>query len=799
MPARPPALPPGHPRTHAARAAASTHARTRGLLRASHGRLLVCDLDWQLIEENHARARAQFWTSYLPHDLTCHGDLELNGRCSCEDAAVLSQSFDTTLSNCASGCRANASCAFYQFCATEETCTLFERCDFIQQLAVQMVNELYGIPPQGDFCRIADPEKCWKEIRRRSYLSLTHSDVPRCLFEEQYNACDALQQISGVEVTLTQRVSQKGSYACRVQGAFANAASDRVEILNAVPLKSVLQDDGRKWEGPRQSAIYTCELGPWQYIGNLSCQECIQVGTPSLGNFSSVSLPEVYFLEHRLMQLRKLLESGLSDRQLANKERQVLRACGSQQIVLKTACGSGEEEASYWQVDAASRQWNFSVPTAGTELGSSGGEFALQQLKFVPESRHPAKDISVAAQEDSGKLLPVTKVYNRGFVKWYVPGHGWALAHQQSVEDRNCTPGDVFQQWDFVKSASKDPSAATSERQLRKDTQALLQSHGADNGFVSMTDQENFVNVSNCEASLTLHDSTSASDGVDLALEIWEEANLDAQQRLCEGQFCKMAREAYQYVDHYEVVKTYGTPGLHGNGTKVLFACQAAESDQSSSQGSSCSQWASVSPEDLSKIYAAATTLMIEKVCPVLMNRSMSVSPAVAKLTNANGMTLKVLAAILRNAPYKTLPFDDARSWPFYYKGSSGERAQSMGYLSVAASGAFWGVTCPPGAVVVSEEKTLPHCLDIHASDSQEKLREVLSAYSGSATCPSGYAISGWYNLPGIKVKGNNLTGGPQNWTNLIGSCDQPSKPHCTAGHVVNAISYSQNQVWVLL
>ena len=36
--------------------------------------------------------------------------------------AVLSQSFDTTLSNCASGCHANTSCAFYQFCATSETC-----------------------------------------------------------------------------------------------------------------------------------------------------------------------------------------------------------------------------------------------------------------------------------------------------------------------------------------------------------------------------------------------------------------------------------------------------------------------------------------------------------------------------------------------------------------------------------------------------------------------------------------------------------------------------------------------------
>ncbi|CAE7779246.1 unnamed protein product [Symbiodinium sp. CCMP2456] len=337
-----------------------------------------------------------------------------------------------------------------------------------------------------------------------------------------------------------------------------------------------------------------------------------------------------------------------------------------------------------------------------------------------------------------------------------------------------CDANDVFQQWEFINNASKDPSAATGGRQPRKVTQ---------DDFVSLTDYENFVNVSNCEASLTLQDSASAIDGIDLALEIWDFANLDAQQR-----------QAYQYVDHYEVVKT------HGNGTKVLFACQAAEFDQSSSQGSTCSQWASVSPEDLSKIYTAATTLMIEKICPVLMNSSMSVSPSVAKPTNVNGMTLKVLAAILRNAPYKTLPFGDARGWPFFYKGSSGERAQSMGYLSVAASGdAFWGVTCPPGAVVVSEEKTLPHCLDIHASDSQE----VLSAYSGSATCPSGYAISGWYNLPGIKVRGNQLTGGPQNWTelkvfcrrtNLIGFCDHPSKPHCTAGHVVNAVSYSQNQ-----
>ncbi|CAE7374416.1 unnamed protein product [Symbiodinium sp. CCMP2592] len=211
-----------------------------------------------------------------------------SGPYTCEDTAVLSQSFDTTLSNCASGCHANASCAFYQFCATSETCTLFERCEFVQRLAVQMVNDLYGIAPQGDFCRIADPDKCWKEIRRRSYLSLTPSDVPRCLFEDQYNACDALQQISGVEagtcsrceyINASSEYATKGMQKVPLPAMFP--ATSQISIsCNYTTRMFSRQDDGRKWEGPRQSAIFTCvsgqwvgELGPWQYVGNLSCQE----------------------------------------------------------------------------------------------------------------------------------------------------------------------------------------------------------------------------------------------------------------------------------------------------------------------------------------------------------------------------------------------------------------------------------------------------------------------------------------------------------------------------------------------
>ncbi|CAE7521482.1 unnamed protein product, partial [Symbiodinium natans] len=61
-----------------------------------------------------------------------------------------------------------------------------------------------------------------------------------------------------------------------------------------------------EWHGPRDAALFTCvsgewlgEPGPWQSWENYSCLECIQIGTPSLQRLTSVSMPEVYYLEHR--------------------------------------------------------------------------------------------------------------------------------------------------------------------------------------------------------------------------------------------------------------------------------------------------------------------------------------------------------------------------------------------------------------------------------------------------------------------------------------------------------------------
>ena len=67
----------------------------------------------------------------------------------------------------------------------------------------------------------------------------------------------------------------------------------------------------------------------------------------------------------------------------------------------------------------------------------------------------------------------------------------------------------------------------------------------------------------------------------------------------------------------------------------------------------------------------------------------------------------------------------------------------------------------PPNCSATSHRLMLPYCLQIGASTEQ-----VFTSFTGSASCPVGSAVSGWYNLPGVPVKGGTL-GGPKNFTGL--------------------------------
>ena len=243
--------------------------------------------------------------------------LIFTGPFTCEGNAKLDELRSTTLQGCAKDCRGKKSCRFYQFQATSGDCLLFEQCDYLQRINVPVENTLYGIPPEGHFCRIADPVGCWQEIKRRSLLSLTPSDLPSCIFQAQFEACDALQMISGQErgqCSVCEYVDSSTPYALRgmqkVPPPDEFPAASQVTISCNATARLFAKHSDYGFDGPRPFAVFTCVSGgwvggpgPWQFLSNLTCEECLQVGTRSLQELSLVSMPQVYFLEHREIQV----------------------------------------------------------------------------------------------------------------------------------------------------------------------------------------------------------------------------------------------------------------------------------------------------------------------------------------------------------------------------------------------------------------------------------------------------------------------------------------------------------------
>ena len=206
---------------------------------------------------------------------------------SCQAEIKHSEHLD--LESCREACKANTQCRFYLFGKSSESCSLFSSCDYIQDLGLQLVNELYGIPPSDtSYCHIANPKKCWENIRRRSMLSFTPSNLPECLFQKQHDACDALQLILGeqggrcarcqyLEVNDTDPFAERGLQKLPLPLSFPSASQISVSCNDTSRMFARLQN-GLQWEGPRSNAIFTCvsgewvgEVGPWQYLSNFTC------------------------------------------------------------------------------------------------------------------------------------------------------------------------------------------------------------------------------------------------------------------------------------------------------------------------------------------------------------------------------------------------------------------------------------------------------------------------------------------------------------------------------------------------
>ena len=115
----------------------------------------------------------------------------------CHTEALIAQYHSLSIEICRSRCHSMEECRFYLYFPTAQTCSLFETCVSIQHVGLDVIHNLYGVVREKVVCHIANPELCWTSLKRRAFLSLEEATVPKCLFQEQFDACDSLQLLSG--------------------------------------------------------------------------------------------------------------------------------------------------------------------------------------------------------------------------------------------------------------------------------------------------------------------------------------------------------------------------------------------------------------------------------------------------------------------------------------------------------------------------------------------------------------------------------------------------------------------------
>ncbi|CAE7378765.1 NEK5 [Symbiodinium natans] len=248
-------------------------------------------------------------------------------------------------------------------------------------------------------------------------------------------------------------------------------------------------------------------------------------------------------------------------------------------------------------------------------------------------------------------------------------------------------------------------------------------------------------------------------------------------------------RSAYNWTSAIRVVSSAGGA--------QLFTCLpnkiAPEAPPAAPLSVLCASNVAVKLSDLlpaQGIYAGSSA---EALNTTILPSCVALVPPKGASAAAASMTGTTLMALLRSQKFFSTPYGSPSAPPFNDTTSLGT-PWTLGFASLTAGGRImWGLSCPDGAIVASNPRTFPHCLQVGAG--AETVHEVLS---GSAMCPPGSAVSGWYNLPGLPVRSSG-SGGPSSWTSarlfcrrtdLLSNCQQPMDPHCKDGEVVSGIIY---------
>eukprot|EP00930_Biecheleria_cincta_P056248 TRINITY_DN423_c1_g3_i1.p1 TRINITY_DN423_c1_g3~~TRINITY_DN423_c1_g3_i1.p1 ORF type:complete len:2561 (-),score=411.03 TRINITY_DN423_c1_g3_i1:97-7755(-) len=233
------------------------------------------------------------------------------GGLSCEPKNLMAvdHSIDD-LDGCKALCQETAGCNFFwvgdyngvKLCRVYSSCTQLYR-------EMRSNGALHGLPTQ-QACLIADPPKCWQEVKRREHLAGAQVLMsPECLYQTLFVACDDLLLLGG------HGVESCGQCTLNPISQWT-AAKPLPHTFLAGSSLIVSCADGYAGADPSSSAmtaseVLTCVDGSWldsrarKGLSHFSCEACIQASKVGLKTFIESNKQETWFSSKFGKEIRK--------------------------------------------------------------------------------------------------------------------------------------------------------------------------------------------------------------------------------------------------------------------------------------------------------------------------------------------------------------------------------------------------------------------------------------------------------------------------------------------------------------
>ncbi|CAE8592794.1 unnamed protein product, partial [Polarella glacialis] len=244
---------------------------------------------------------------------------------------------------CEVACKSKSGCLFFfeGEVAIQKQCRLYTACNTLVR-EPGLIGTLKAMPtPQKQYCRVADPEKCWAVSGRRSLLRASRAeDRLSCEWMDLISQCDHKLLMGGAGVEKCARCAYKDAstqsfiHKTVIPTSFAHGQKLGVscwqERFRAAPVASGSRSGGE---------TLTCVSGSWMDtsgqpgLSNFACGACLQVVSPPYMQLDSRNQQELYFASILEVQIKTM----------SKKERSMLRSGILFPFIMKSCVVVGDD------------------------------------------------------------------------------------------------------------------------------------------------------------------------------------------------------------------------------------------------------------------------------------------------------------------------------------------------------------------------------------------------------------------------------------------------------------------------